>query len=114
MPTTAIEKLVEKARSMQGSLQRIRANNKQTEQRTIGAVCQLAGGAVGGVLDGKLAGGETHTVLGVPTALTGGIVLAALGIMDVVPGAEYIGSLGLGSASYGLGNLVRTKLIPSE
>jgi hypothetical protein len=99
---------------MQGSLQRIRANNKATEQRMASAACQLAGGAIGGVLDGKLAGGETHTVLGVPTALTGGIILAAVGVMDLVPGAEYVGSIGLGSASYGLGNLVRTKLIPSE
>lgn len=110
MASQAITKLVEKARSVQGSLARMRAENKKVEQRTIGAVCQLAGGAVGGVLDGKYGGGEAHEVFGMPSALTGGAVLAAVGIMDLVPGAEYVASLGLGAASYGLGNLIKGRM----
>lgn len=110
MASTAITKLVERARSVQGSLARMRAENKKTEQRTLGAVCQLAGGAGGGVLDGKWGAGETHELFGLPTALTGGAILAAVGIMDLVPGAEYVANVGLGAASYGLGNLIRGRM----
>lgn len=113
MASLAITKLVEKARSVQGSLARLRDENKKTEQRTIGAVCQLAGGAVGGVLDGKYGGGETHEVFGMPSALTGGAVLAAVGIMDLIPGAEYVANVGLGAASYGLGNLIKGRITPT-
>ena len=76
----------------------------------VSAACHLAGGVAGGALDGKVGAGETHTVLGVPTALTGGAILAVAGLMDLVPGAEYLAEFGLGAASYGAGNLARQKL----
>jgi hypothetical protein len=30
--------------------------------------------------------------------------------MDLVPGSEYVANVGLGAASYGLGNLIRGRM----
>jgi hypothetical protein len=110
MATEAITKLVNHARSMQHSLQNIRAKHKETEKRLVGALCNVGGGVLGGVVDGKLGGGETHTILGAPTVLIGGMIVAAAGLTGLLPASEAIADTGLGAVSYGLGNLIRNKL----
>jgi len=109
----AIQKLVDYAKRMQVRQKNQNLASRQKTEQMTGAALQLVGGAAGGALDGYVGGGETHEIFGVPTALGSGIILALAGLSDIVPGAEYIASFGLGAASYGLGNLVRDKLTPA-
>lgn len=110
MASTAITQLIERARRIQTSQANARKRSREKTQEVYEAACQLAGGAVGGLVDGYLSDGEEHAIWGVPTALTGGAIVAALGLADLLPASPYVASLGLGAASYGLGNLVRDKV----
>jgi hypothetical protein len=111
---SAVTALVERARAMKTQLQNYRTKQKISTQQVLGAGVQLAGGAAGGLLDGRLGDGETHELWGVPTALGGGLLVAAAGFADLLPGSHLVANFGLGAASYGLGNLVRDKSAPSE
>jgi|WetSurMetagenome_2_1015567.scaffolds.fasta_scaffold01038_18 hypothetical protein len=111
---SAVTQLVERARAMKTQLANYRAKQKFTSQQVLGAGVQLAGGAAGGFLDGRLGEGETHELWGVPTALGAGLLVAVAGFAEVLPGSALVANFGLGAASYGLGNLVRDKSAPGE
>jgi hypothetical protein len=99
---------------MRSQLANYRAKQKISSQQVLGAGLNLAGGAAGGFLDGRLGDGETHELWGVPTALGAGLLIAAAGFAEMLPGSSLVVNFGLGSASYGLGSLVREKSAPSE
>ncbi|MFA5436328.1 MAG: hypothetical protein WC372_09865 [Candidatus Neomarinimicrobiota bacterium] len=101
--------LVAKVRSLTASKARDRAESKLQLQRYGEAACNVAGGGLGGLIDGYFGGGETHEILGVPTALGAGAIVAVVGLLDVLPGSEYVANIGTGTASYGLGVLVRDR-----
>lgn len=109
MNITAVKQLVEKARRIQHSQQLARSRSRAKTEEIYEAGCQLVGGAIGGLVDGYLGDGADHEVWGVPTVLTGGALLTVIGLADLVPGASYVASVGLGATAYGLGNLVREK-----
>ena len=111
---SAVTALVERARAMKSQLANYRAKQKISSQQVLGAGMQLAGGAAGGLLDGRLGEGDTHELWGVPTALGAGLLVAAAGFAEVLPGSQLVVNFGLGAASYGLGNLVRDKSAPSS
>jgi hypothetical protein len=106
---SAVHDLVAKVRSLQAGRAKERAESKLQIQRYGEAGCAAVGGGLGGLIDGYFGGGETHEVMGVPTALGAGAVVALVGLLDVVPGSDYIANIGLGSVSYGLGVLVRDR-----
>jgi hypothetical protein len=106
---SAVTALVERARAMKSQLANYRAKQKISSQQVLGAGFQLAGGAAGGLLDGRLGDGQTHEVYGVPTALGAGLLVAAAGFAEIIPQSTLVVNFGLGAASYGLGNLVRDK-----
>lgn len=111
---SAMNDLVARVRSLTASKARDRAESQMQMQRYGGAACNGGGGALGGLADGYLGGGETHEIMGVPTVLGAGAVVALVGLLDVVPGSEYVANVGLGAFSYGLGVLVRDRVAAAK
>jgi hypothetical protein len=113
MASQAVNAVIAKAQSVQATLARYRRESKLNTQQALEGGCQLLGGAAGGFLDGRVGGGETHELWGVPTALGAGLLVGLAGLSGAIPGAIYVANLGLGAAAYGLGNLVKEKSIPA-
>jgi len=110
MASTAITKLIEQSKRIQAAAVNRRRKDREKSEQLYEGAAQLGGGLIGGAIDGYLADGDEHTILGAPTALVGGLLVAAIGFADLVPGSNYVAALGLGSACYGGGNMLRDKL----
>jgi hypothetical protein len=106
--TAAYNKLAQRADRAVTALSNLKQKAKLSDRRMLTAGEGLVGGAVGGLIDGRWGGGQTHEVLGgIPSValLGGGCVVA--GLSEAVPGGEDLLAIGTGLLSYAGGNYVR-------
>jgi len=105
--SAAYDKLAKKADRALTSLKNFKTNAKVNERRVLTTGEAIAGGLLGGFIDGKFGGGTRHEVWGIPTVGAVGALAAIVGMSEWIPGGEDILSIGAGMLSYSGGAYVR-------
>lgn len=98
----ATAKVKEAAAAGSAKLRNLRANAKTRRMVDAGEV--VAGGLVGGALDGMDLGIEITDTIDLPLGLVGGVAAVAIGSFMK---QEDVQAVGLGLATYGAGAMVR-------